>query len=65
VLPVSNLYESVLLVRVVVCHRFDQMFIHTGFCIESRDDDEMPETLVGCAALNKPSPANAVPFAEA
>jgi hypothetical protein len=64
VLPVSNLCESVLLVR-VLCHRFDKMFIHTGFCIESRDDDEMPETLVGCAALNKPSPANAVPFADA
>ena len=35
--------------------RFDQMSIDIGFCIESRDDGDMPETLFGCLNLHKPS----------
>jgi len=35
--------------------RFDKMFVKMGFCVESREDNEMPETLFGCAALNKMS----------
>ena len=35
--------------------RFDKMYINVGFCIESREDSEMPEVLFGVAALNKPS----------
>lgn len=46
----------------IILDKFDKMYINTGFCIESREEDEMPETLVGCASLNKPSPASAVPF---
>lgn len=38
------------------------MVINCGFCIESRDDNEMPETLLGCATLNKPVPDLAKPF---
>lgn len=33
---------------------FDRMIISAGFCIESRKDDEMPETLFGLATWNKP-----------
>jgi len=33
---------------------FDRMVISAGFCIESRKDDEMPETLIGCSTWNKP-----------
>lgn len=35
--------------------RFDRMLINVGFCIESLNDNEMPETLFGCASLNMPS----------
>jgi hypothetical protein len=31
------------------------MSISLGFCIESRTDDEMPETLFGCVNLHCPS----------
>ena len=33
---------------------FDRMVISTAFCIESRKDDEMPETVFGCSTWNKP-----------
>lgn len=36
-------------------NRFDKMYINIGFCIESREETEMPEVLFGCASLNKPS----------
>lgn len=39
--------------------RFDRMNISIGFCIESREEDEMPERLFGCASLNKPIYMNA------
>ncbi len=39
----------------VLLNRFDKMYINIGFCIESREDAEMPEVLFGCACLNKPS----------
>jgi hypothetical protein len=42
--------------------RFDKMFIDVGFCIESREDAEMPETILGCASLNKPVPSAAPRF---
>jgi hypothetical protein len=32
--------------------RFSQMVIRCGFTIEGRDDDELPEVLLGCANLN-------------
>jgi|TARA_B110000091_G_C13620240_1_gene392641 hypothetical protein len=31
------------------------MNIAAAFCIESREDDEMPETLLGCAGIVRPS----------
>ena len=34
---------------------FDRMFVNMGFCIESKEDGEMPEVMMGCVALNKPS----------
>lgn len=39
----------------IMFHRFEEMFITVGFCIESREEDEMPETLFGCATLNRVS----------
>jgi len=33
--------------------RFDLMTANFGFCIESRDDSEMPEVLFGCMCLNR------------
>lgn len=30
------------------------MYMQIGFVIESRDEDEMPETLFACVAVNKP-----------
>ncbi len=35
--------------------RFPMMSLSFGFCIESRHDEEMPETLFGCVDLNCPS----------
>jgi len=34
--------------------RFERMNISTAFCIESREDDELPETLFGCGSINRP-----------
>ena len=34
--------------------KFKEMDISTAFCIESRDDDEMPEVILGCARIHKP-----------
>jgi hypothetical protein len=39
----------------ILISRFDKMYVKMGFCVESREDSEMPETLFGCAALNKMS----------
>ena len=39
----------------VLFNRFDKMIISIGFCIESRTEDEMPETLFGCVTLNRPT----------
>lgn len=33
--------------------RFDAMTANWGFCIESKDDSEMPEVLFGCMCLNR------------
>ena len=30
------------------------MFMQIGFVIEGKDDSELPETLIGCVAVNKP-----------
>jgi hypothetical protein len=35
--------------------RFDRMLISIGFCIESIEDNEMPETLLGTVTLLKPT----------
>jgi hypothetical protein len=49
----------------VMFNRFDQMMLSIGFCIESRDDSEMPEVLFGCGMFNKPChyQADSVPAA--
>lgn len=39
----------------ILLSQFDQMNIAAAFCIESREDDEMPETLLGCAGIVRPS----------
>ncbi len=31
-----------------------QMFMQIGVVIEGREDSELPETLLGCVAINKP-----------
>jgi hypothetical protein len=46
----------------VMFNRFETMVISMGFCIESREDEEMPETLLGCASINKPNPLGAAPW---
>ena len=38
------------------------MTVDFGFCLESRDEEEMPETLMGCITMNKVNVAHAVPF---
>jgi Protein ENHANCED DISEASE RESISTANCE 2, C-terminal len=38
----------------LISSRCGQMFLQIGFVIEGRDDDELPETLFGCVAVNKP-----------
>ena len=35
--------------------RCSQMFMEIGFTIEGRGNPELPECLIGCAAINKPS----------
>lgn len=32
---------------------FSEMIVSYGFCIESRDDDELPEVIFGCGTWNK------------
>ena len=39
----------------VLFNRFDQMVISMGFCIESREENEMPEILFGTATLHRPT----------
>lgn len=34
--------------------QFSSMRVSTGFCIESRSDSEMPETMLGCSTTYKP-----------
>jgi hypothetical protein len=46
----------------IMFNRFDQMVISMGFCIESRVDDEMPETLFGCVTLIRPTYSKAFPW---
>jgi len=38
----------------VLFSRFDKMVIAAGFCVESREDGEMPEALLGAAQINFP-----------
>ena len=38
----------------MLMNRFDSMDISTAFCIESREDDEMPELVLGCARIHRP-----------
>ena len=33
----------------------DRMTIHIGFCIEAKEEAEMPEVLFGCVQLNNPT----------
>jgi hypothetical protein len=39
----------------IMLNNFEHMRLCTGFCIESRQDAEMPETLLGCAGIIKPN----------
>ncbi len=38
----------------ILMNRFESMDISTAFCLEAREDDEMPEVLLGCARIHKP-----------
>lgn len=42
------------IVTMCVC-RFDKMEIHVGCCIESRNDAEMPESIMGSVTMHKPN----------
>ncbi len=44
----------------VLFHKFGEMFVSIGLCIESEENNEMPETLFGVMTLNKISPAASV-----
>jgi hypothetical protein len=35
--------------------RFDKMVFSAGFCVESRADEEMPESLFGAVQINFPT----------
>lgn len=39
----------------VLFHRFDKMVIAMGFCIESREEQELPEILFGSVTLHQPN----------
>ena len=39
----------------VMFGKFHEMVISVGFCIESRVEEEMPETLLGSTTINKPN----------
>lgn len=41
----------------VMFNKFHEMLISVAFCIESRGDEEMPETIFGCCTINKPNHA--------
>ena len=43
----------------VMFNRFEDMIISFGFCVESRLNEEMPETLFGAVTLNCPNHAEA------
>ena len=38
---------------------FPQMLFNIGFCIESREEEEMPECLLGAASVNQSTEYNA------
>jgi hypothetical protein len=38
----------------MVTSRCGLMYMECGFTIEGRDDSELPEVLIGCAAINRP-----------
>ena len=38
----------------LISSRCGVMFMQIGFVIEGRDDEELPETLFACVAVNKP-----------
>jgi hypothetical protein len=38
----------------MVTSRCGAMFMECGFTIEGLDDTELPEVLIGCAAINRP-----------
>jgi hypothetical protein len=44
----------------ILLEKFPYMLFDIGFCIESRDDDEMPEALLGCGTVNGPKQSEAV-----
>jgi hypothetical protein len=39
----------------ILITRFDRMYIALGWCVESRKDEEMPETIAGAVNINRPS----------
>ena len=44
----------------LVTSRAGLMYMECGFVIEGRNDDELPETLICCAAINRPQEDNQV-----
>ena len=38
----------------ILMDKFAKMRVSTGFCIESKEDEEMPETLLGLSTMYKP-----------
>jgi hypothetical protein len=48
----------------ILFNRFEEMIISFGFCVESRGDDEMPETLFGSVTLNCPNHSESVPWGQ-
>lgn len=39
----------------IMFNNFSKMVIDVGFCIEGREDEELPEVLLGQVAMNKPN----------
>ena len=53
-LPYPTLICPALPCLVLPCS-LDRMTIHMGFCIEAKEEAEMPEVLFGCVQLNNPT----------
>jgi hypothetical protein len=46
----------------IMFNNFSKMVIEVGFCIEGRQDSELPEVLIGCVQMDRPDYERAIPW---